>query len=240
MPFTGIEMPAFDPAQPVGKRFSVYRWRVPSPSKRITGRGFYLASGTHGVPKCDARGSSFRLRLAWADDFMPRGDSLHGVAYYTDNDGSGDLMRPIVARLAHGRGYLPGWTLGEGMASTLDYSTIYDDARDAARAAHSLAENDAEREREYQERERERIQAEERAEDLRKMTHKAGDDLETMVDTFGLSAVLVMLSEVCAHKAHYLRETWNDEADAKVWDTLSRRTDKLASDARARGLSHND
>ena len=53
-------------------------------------------------------------------------------------------------RLPHNRGFLAGWSMGEGMISEIEY-TVYDDERDAAWAADSLAENAAEKEREFQE-----------------------------------------------------------------------------------------
>ena len=53
-------------------------------------------------------------------------------------------------RLPHNRGFLVGWSMGEGMISEIEY-TIYDDERNAARAADSLAEEAAEKEREFQE-----------------------------------------------------------------------------------------
>jgi len=53
-------------------------------------------------------------------------------------------------RLPHNRGFLAGWSIGEGMISEIEY-TIYDDERDAALAADSIAEEVAEREREFQE-----------------------------------------------------------------------------------------
>jgi len=52
--------------------------------------------------------------------------------------------------------------MGEGMVSSLDYSPIFDNERDAMQCADSMAENAAESEREYQAAERARIDAEER------------------------------------------------------------------------------
>ena len=53
-------------------------------------------------------------------------------------------------RLPHNRGFLAGWSMGEGMISEIEY-TVYDDERNAAWAADSLAEDVAEKEREFQE-----------------------------------------------------------------------------------------
>lgn len=49
--------------------------------------------------------------------------------------------------------------MGEGMASTVDYSPIFDNAADAAACADSMAESAAESEREYQARENEKAEA---------------------------------------------------------------------------------
>ena len=53
-------------------------------------------------------------------------------------------------RLPHNRGFLIGWSMGEGMISEIEYA-IYDNGREAALAADSLAEETAEKEREFQE-----------------------------------------------------------------------------------------
>lgn len=53
----------------------------------------------------------------------------------------------IIARLPHGRGYLAGFTMGEGMAASLD-GHIWTDIEDAARAAYDEAESAADREAE--------------------------------------------------------------------------------------------
>ena len=53
-------------------------------------------------------------------------------------------------RLPNNRGFLAGWSMGEGMISEIEY-VIYDNEREAAWAADSLAEKTAEKEREFQE-----------------------------------------------------------------------------------------
>lgn len=87
------------------------------------------------------------LRWQWCDEID--GASIHHTGWFADEHGDGDTIRGIVFRLPHGRGFLAGWSMGERMASAIDYSRIYDDERDAARAADSMAESTAEREREY-------------------------------------------------------------------------------------------
>lgn len=105
-----------------------YRWEPSEPGK---GRGFYQAS--HALECGD---STFRLRLEWANDHL-RGSRLSFInGYYCDNT---DTLQPIIARLPHGRGFLAGWTMGQGMCASLD-GYIYLSEEDAARAAHSTAE----------------------------------------------------------------------------------------------------
>ena len=86
----------------------------------------------------------FRLRLEAVPSLTTRGAS----GYYTDPDCTG-TMRPIVARLPHGRGFLAG-ARADGNAGdlfTLDTAATIADERDAWRAAHQLADACAERAR---------------------------------------------------------------------------------------------
>ena len=104
------------------------------------GRGFYQS------PKglaMDRHGSMFALRIEKANDHLG-GRLAQTDGYYCDESGD-ETLQPIVARLAHGRGFLAGWTMGRSMCETLD-GMIHDTIEDAAQAAHSLAEHDAERE----------------------------------------------------------------------------------------------
>lgn len=116
-----------------------YTWQ---PAKAGTGRGFYQASNRLA---CDPRGSSFDLRLELANDHL-KGKRLPS-GYLADDFTNEDGYVPIIARLPHSRGFLAGFTLGEGMAAEIG-ATIYSDAEDAARAAHNEAERAAEKERE--------------------------------------------------------------------------------------------
>ncbi len=94
-----------------------------------------------------------------ASDFAPglRWEYAHKLircprGWYCDPHGDGDTISGVVFRLPHGRGFLAGWTMGKGMASSLDtgHGDIYASERDAALAADSMAERAAERERDYQ------------------------------------------------------------------------------------------
>ena len=113
-----------------------YRWKPSEPGK---GRGFYMDSKRM---ICAPHGSGFDLRLEDANDLLPSHSRLSRINGYYINRYQDESLKPIVARLPHGRGFLAGWTMGQGMASSLD-SYIWKDAEEAARAAHDLAESDA-------------------------------------------------------------------------------------------------
>lgn len=132
-----------------------YRWR---PTQPMTGRGFYQARD--GL-RMDRAGSSFALRLELANAYL-RGSRLAQITgYYCDPCGSdGGSLQPIIARLPRGRGFLAGWTMGEGMAASLD-SHAWPTEQEAAFAAHATADRDAERSREDQEAEEEEREPEE-------------------------------------------------------------------------------
>lgn len=108
-------------------------YHMPKPQGRNGGMGFYLESD--GMPG---------LRWKWADDVS---GSIRHTGWYCDKFGD-TTIRGIVMALPHGRGFLAGWSMGENMASGLEYR-IYDDEEEAARAADSIAESMAEEEREY-------------------------------------------------------------------------------------------
>ena len=94
-------------------------------------------------------GSDFApgLRMAYADECD--NVRIEHTGWYTDEEGQGELMRGVVLRLPHGRGFLAGWSLGNGMAATVERSII-DNERDAAYQADRIAELAAEKECEYQ------------------------------------------------------------------------------------------
>ena len=144
-PFAG---PVHDFRKPLRERLArraytgPYYWTPTVPGK---GRGFYQSQ--YGLA-CDQSGSTFDLRLDEANSFL--GDSrLRFIRGYHCDQYGDSTLRPIIARLPHGRGFLAGWTMGAGMAACID-PYIYEDAEDAARAAHDLAEHDADAERNRQ------------------------------------------------------------------------------------------
>jgi hypothetical protein len=108
--------------------------------KPITG-GAHGASGFY-------LGECMRMRWTWADDI--NGAGIRHRGWFCDED-QDQTIRGIVVRLTHGR-MLAGWSMGEGMASSIDCDQIFTDEIEAARCADGLAESVAESEREYQER----------------------------------------------------------------------------------------
>ena len=121
-------------------------YHAPTPNQG-NGIGFYLSDST-------APG----LRWQWADEVIRLGHK----GWYSNEDCSEEI-RGLVFRLPRSRGFLAGWSMGEGMASSLDYD-IHHTIEEAARAADGMAESTAEEQREYEEQEREKMEAEEREE----------------------------------------------------------------------------
>lgn len=113
-------------------------------SPRVTG-DYYQS-----VPRPNNRESSFYL----ASDFMPglrweyAGESrqIKHTGWFID-DWSGDTVSGLVMRLPRSRGFVPGWTLGEGMASGIEYK-VFEDFDDCAMYADEIARVYAENERE--------------------------------------------------------------------------------------------
>jgi hypothetical protein len=124
------------------KHCGPYKW---SPSKPMTGRGFYMAQSGG---QMDAAGSTIDLRIEPANDHLIGSRLARINGYFCDAYGD-ETMQPIIARLPHSRGFLAGWTMGAGMCGALE-STVWVEPEDAARAAHDMVERDAEREREAQ------------------------------------------------------------------------------------------
>ena len=117
-----------------GRRFTGGYYHAPKPNAN-NGRGFYLSDA----------GQPF-TRWQWADDV--EGASIRHTGWWTDDYGDSEKIRGIVILLPHGR-YMAGWSMGKGMASTIEPG-VFDDIVDAARVADSIAENAADNEREYQ------------------------------------------------------------------------------------------
>lgn len=150
-PFAGF---VHDFAVPLRKRADSRKRVGPycqRPSQPGSGVGFYMESGAFRMARHGARIS---LRI---EEAGPRG--WRALYAYRFND-HGDAMVPIIARLPKGRGFLAGWTMGEGMCAELA-SAIYQDEDEARRAAHIEAEHAADRECDFEAEEAERLQREE-------------------------------------------------------------------------------
>lgn len=119
-----------------GKRVCGPYYRT-KPAPNQTGMSFYLESDF--MPA---------MRWEWADEVDGSPIDHHG--WYSDEFGDAEKIRGIVMRLPSGRGFLAGWSMGESMASGLEYE-IYEDVIDAVRAADGLAESTAEQCREDEE-----------------------------------------------------------------------------------------
>lgn len=139
----------------IGKVTYPNRIRSHETADTFKGWGCYLSSnGT-----LDDRG--FSLRWRWVDE-VPQGmgcDSwrAYGVdcGNYIDHTGwfiddhEDEKIRGLIVKLPSGRGFLAGWSMGEGMATEIDCK-VYQYCSDAIAAADSMAEWVAENEREYQ------------------------------------------------------------------------------------------
>jgi hypothetical protein len=88
-------------------------------------------------------GSFVRLRVKKASDII----SLRHSGWYCDPF-QDQTIYGVVAILPRSRGYLAGWSMGEGMITSFA-GYIYDDMESAAHAADQEAQSAAEREREY-------------------------------------------------------------------------------------------
>lgn len=145
-----------------GMRFPKHLWTLPrgSKAKRLAQRKPVVCGAYYHAPRPLTSGESHGLGFYLDSDGMPglrwqwcdevKGASIRHKGWFTSEGGwDGETARGIVFRLPHGRGFLAGYSLGEGMCGSLEYD-IYPDEVDAAYAADSYAENVAEREREYQ------------------------------------------------------------------------------------------
>lgn len=53
--------------------------------------------------------------------------------------------------------------------------------------------------------------------------------LEKLIDTHGLQAVLVSLSEICFEKASHTQENWQDDGLAELWEKNAKVLDTAQS-----------
>jgi hypothetical protein len=135
-PYARLQARKFDKAHVAASPY----YHAPAPIMRGSSRSFYL--GSAGAPD---------LRWQYADEV--EGARIKHEGWFTDPYGAGDTIRGVVFRLPHARGFLYGWTYGDGMIATTNCDIWPgDDIAGAAVAADQDAERAAESEREYQER----------------------------------------------------------------------------------------
>lgn len=84
-------------------------------------------------------------------DYADKIANLDHNGWYTMDDGdNGEVMRGVVFRLPHGRGFIAGYADPCNDGPAFVELSIIDDEKDAARIADSIAEHYAEQERDYQ------------------------------------------------------------------------------------------
>lgn len=50
---------------------------------------------------------------------------------------------------------------------------------------------------------------------------EAHDQLERIIDTFGVASLTAQLSDIAYEKAEHIRANWQDEPLAKAWERLA-------------------
>jgi len=144
--FAGIEYPKklwSLPSGSLSKRLAEFKIRKApvtsgyyqdKPCPNTDGKMFYLDS-------------DFMPGLRWSYCDEVDGARIDHRGWFTDEYGDFEKIRGIVFRLPHGKGFLAGWTMGEGLIGEVEYY-IYKDEASAAYAADSIAEKIADQERE--------------------------------------------------------------------------------------------
>lgn len=163
-----------------------YRWQPTTPNKE---RGFYMGAGS------TMGDSTFRLRVVYTGDT------------FTDWE-SDTTFEAIVLRLPRGRGFLAGWTMGDGMLSACD-PEISPDYDTAARWACGMAERACSDESEYQ---AEWRQANEAREDVAGHWDKVRACLAQIRD---LTRALDCSHLSGPHIASRIAELWDELRDAR-------------------------
>lgn len=147
--FAGFQWPRYVATLPKGskaKRLERYKsascgpyYHAPKPVEPGSdhGTGFYL--NTDGMPG---------MRWTWCDEV--EGVTIRHTGWFADTDGHGDKIRGIVFRLPSGRGFLAGYSMGDGMSSGINCH-VHDTEVLAAYAADDEAQYVAEKNRDYQE-----------------------------------------------------------------------------------------
>jgi len=115
--FAGFEFPQeipILPRAPLAKRLAEYKL---THGKRVCGPYFRTEPSPNPSGMSFYLDSDFQpgLRWEWADEID--GARIQHRGWYSDEYGDAEKIRGLVFRLPHGRGFLAGWSMGEGMAS---------------------------------------------------------------------------------------------------------------------------
>lgn len=54
------------------------------------------------------------------------------------------------------------------------------------------------------------------------------EQIEKLIDNITISQMVEMMSEICYEKAAHLRENWQDEKTAKIWDKNARQLSNIS------------
>jgi hypothetical protein len=63
---------------------------------------------------------------------------------------------------------------------------------------------------------------------VKNLTVQDRDTLESIVDRYSLRAIVEGLSEISHLKAAHIRENWQDDSLAKMWERVSKIFDKFS------------
>lgn len=142
-----------------GFNFPKYLSTIPKGTVQQRKERYKHTGGYYSAPRPGSKGYMCYLdsdfsgparRWQWCDEVS--GARIGHTGWFCDEDCSDNSkIRGIVVRLNKGKGFLIGWSMGEGMATNIETDYIYDDEYSAAQAADDCAKYAAEQEREYQE-----------------------------------------------------------------------------------------
>ena len=145
--FAGFTFPRHVSVLPRGSRAE----RIERHTKPLTGPYYIspepLVGGKQGKSFYLKSDFAPGLRWKWADEASPH---INHTGWYCDNS-CDQKIRGIVLRLPSGRGFLSGWSMGEGWASGIDTTHVFLREVHAAQYADGLADDCAENERNYRE-----------------------------------------------------------------------------------------
>jgi hypothetical protein len=71
---------------------------------------------------------------------------------------------------------------------------------------------------------------------MRDLNQQEKDQIEALIDSCGLSSVLMALSEICGEKAEHIATNWQDAALAKCWAAAEGRIGVIVPSIVARAL----